>query len=118
MGRSDYRFSDINECTLRTDSCDPNATCTNLDGSHACICNDGWKGDGTNCSDADECTLAIDMCHEDAICDNTIGSYQCSCNTGFNGNGFQCTDIDECTLETDNCHDTLATCENTDGSFE
>ena len=30
--------------------CHKDATCTNLPGSHQCMCNDGWVGDGISCT--------------------------------------------------------------------
>ena len=41
-------FIDVNECTLDTDECDTNAYCTK--GSYNCTCNDGYAGDGFNCT--------------------------------------------------------------------
>jgi len=41
---------DINECTLEIDNCDPNAWCENTIGSFECFCNNGYSGDGLNCT--------------------------------------------------------------------
>ena len=30
--------------------CHDNATCTNTDGSFTCACNDGYEGNGTQCT--------------------------------------------------------------------
>ena len=30
--------------------CDENAKCSNTDGSYNCSCNDGYQGDGFNCT--------------------------------------------------------------------
>ena len=43
-------FSDINECSEKTHSCDKNATCTNTDGSFNCNCQIGYTGDGNTCT--------------------------------------------------------------------
>ena len=43
-------FTDINECTEDTHSCDGNASCTNTNGSYNCTCNFGFEGDGLNCT--------------------------------------------------------------------
>ena len=40
---------DIDEC-LSVDDCDSNANCTNTQGSFTCSCQDGYTGDGKNCS--------------------------------------------------------------------
>ena len=42
--------SEINECTMNTSNCDPNARCTNTAGSFNCTCNRGYQGDGINCT--------------------------------------------------------------------
>ena len=38
MGIIFYLFTDIDECSLLTDNCHSNSTCTNIDGSFLCIC--------------------------------------------------------------------------------
>ena len=40
---------DIDECTEDLDDCDPNAMCTNTNGSYTCACNEGYSGNGTTC---------------------------------------------------------------------
>ena len=50
-----FLFLDINECptganATYTDNCHPDATCTDNDGSYSCMCNDGFTGDGFNCT--------------------------------------------------------------------
>ena len=42
--------TDIDECADGTDTCDPNATCTNTAGSFSCACNPGYMGDGLVCT--------------------------------------------------------------------
>jgi len=39
----------VNECTLNTDNCDEQATCTNTIGSFTCACNPGYSGTGVDC---------------------------------------------------------------------
>ena len=41
---------DIDECTKNGSPCDDNATCTDNNGSYECECNDGYTGDGYNCT--------------------------------------------------------------------
>ena len=41
---------DINECTTNTHDCDPDAFCTDTDGSFNCTCNSGYTGNGTSCT--------------------------------------------------------------------
>ena len=43
-------WSDINECTVGTNNCDAQATCSNTFGSYTCACNSGWTGRGENCT--------------------------------------------------------------------
>ncbi len=44
--------SDIDECSLGTATCDPNAACTNTPGSYTCACLTGFSGDGQTCAPA------------------------------------------------------------------
>jgi len=46
-----YGCEDDDECTLETDDCDANATCTNTSGSYTCSCDQGYYGDGTYCNE-------------------------------------------------------------------
>ena len=41
---------DIDECARKLDRCQADATCTNTKGSYNCSCDDGYNGDGFNCS--------------------------------------------------------------------
>ena len=41
--------TDLNECQENTHDCDNNATCTNMEGSFNCTCNNGYSGDGKSC---------------------------------------------------------------------
>ncbi|EGD83019.1 tamm-Horsfall protein [Salpingoeca rosetta] len=102
---------DINECETTT-KCHADATCVNTPGSFACVCNDGFYGDGTTC-EPNEC-LEQGICHEHATCSKTTGDYTCTCNDGFVGNGTYCADENEC--HSDPCL-ADAVCVNTYGSF-
>ena len=79
-----------------TAECSDDAFCMNLYGSYNCTCNDGYFGDGFNCTDIDECAEETDECSPDATCNNTIGAYECYCVEGYFGDGFSCMDSDEC----------------------
>ena len=41
---------DIDECTIGIHGCDVDAVCNNILGSYNCTCNDGFHGNGTNCT--------------------------------------------------------------------
>ena len=75
--------ADIDECGERTDSCDIQATCTNLPGSYSCSCNDGYEGDGFLCVSIDECAKGIANCDQHATCFDTPGSFYCACRSGY-----------------------------------
>ena len=43
-------YVDIDECARNdTNECDPNALCTNTEGSYICRCLTGYIGDGSRC---------------------------------------------------------------------
>ena len=43
-------YTDVDECKDDRHDCHVNGTCTNTAGSFECVCNDGYFGDGRNCS--------------------------------------------------------------------
>lgn len=43
-------LSDVDECSAEAHDCHDNATCSNNDGSFVCKCDEGFTGDGTNCT--------------------------------------------------------------------
>ena len=43
-----FTSTDVDECERDVNLCDKNALCTN--GSYLCSCNDGYRGNGKNCS--------------------------------------------------------------------
>ena len=65
-----FNCTEVDECKNKIDAlraaapphligeysyCDEDAFCTNTDGGYNCTCNDGFQGDGFNCTDIDEC---------------------------------------------------------------
>lgn len=103
---------DVDECSLKTDDCHNNATCTDTDGSYSCNCTTGFTGDGFTCSsmnlqflknklccvypfyssDINECDNG-DACSVFANCTDTEGSYYCNCTSGYSGDGHTCSSI-------------------------
>ena len=79
----------IDECTSDLNICHEEATCVDTEGSYNCECNDGFIGDGVNCTDINECDTNV--CSPSANCINTKGSFSCKCLPGFVGDGFNCT---------------------------
>ena len=45
-----YLITDIDECSTNSHGCDVNAVCNNTRGSHTCVCQAGYSGDGRTCS--------------------------------------------------------------------
>jgi len=41
---------DVDECELTMDNCHVNSTCADVIGSYICTCNNGFDGDGVNCT--------------------------------------------------------------------
>ena len=46
---SSFVHTDIDECTEGLHNCSENAECHDVEGSYNCICNRGFRGDGTSC---------------------------------------------------------------------
>ena len=74
-----WRFSylDIDECASSgRNECDPNALCTNIEGSYICRCLKGFKGDGKTCTGDDDflCSRNVWLEHIQLIFGQTITS--------------------------------------------
>lgn len=56
---------------------------------YKCECNEGYDGNGYQCSDIDEC-LDLHTCNQDLVhgaCTNTPGSHYCTCHPYYNDGG-------------------------------
>ena len=98
-------FPDLSSCN---DSCHDQASCTN----GACVCDEGYYGDGANCVVlVNECTAGTDECDVNAFCTDTTTAYGCICNDGYTGDGFTCSilcnDGFEVDIENESC---VSTC--------
>ncbi len=105
----DGACADVDECALpERGGCSINAYCTNVEGTRACTCKEGFKdtrGDGTEC--VGECTLA--ECHAEATCAVVDATPVCTCPPTHVGDGVNNCEFDaECALLS--C-DENATCE-------
>uniref|UniRef100_A0A8C3XJ35 Stabilin 2 n=1 Tax=Chelydra serpentina TaxID=8475 RepID=A0A8C3XJ35_CHESE len=94
-------------------SAPPNQECikTGL-GTHTCVCQPGWSGNGRDCSEINNCLLPnFRGCHDNATCIYVgPGQNDCECKEGFRGNGIECEPINSCLEQNGKCHH-LATCQ-------
>ena len=44
-----FYFTDIDECAEGKHGCTPHSTCNNTDGGYDCVCNSGYKAEGSLC---------------------------------------------------------------------
>merc|ERR1712176_61730 len=93
-----------------TDKCGK-GECVEDGPNYKCLCDEGYKFDGTTCQDVDEC--AEEPCGN-GECTNTPGSYTCDCNKGYELVHGTCEDINECL---DNPCDDTERCSNIEGSY-
>ena len=90
-----FSCQDIDECI--TNPCHTNATCVNRDGSFTCTCNDGYDGDGFDCTlqdvpnpcDPNPCNPP----NGDCALNEADGSFTCTCNDGYTGDNCQTQDV-------------------------
>ncbi len=56
-------LADVDECSQDSPPCDVNANCTNIEASYICQCNEGYEGDGVNCTGNSKCrALKFEVC--------------------------------------------------------
>ena len=81
--------ADINECATNQNDCSEYAECINNEGSHTCLCLQGYLGNGTHCTKKVTCE---DLeCDENAEClDSSLGQAECQCLPGYQLNGTAC----------------------------
>ena len=110
--------ADIDDPTYGQNNCHEDAACTNVVGDYNCTCNDGYTGNGFQCSNFNECD---NDCDANAECTDLIGSYNCTCLDGWTGTGFDddCVDLDECKGEGsgNDCDAVNGFCVNKDGKY-
>ena len=120
--------SRVDPC-LPVNNCSANATCSRIDGFvYGCECDDGFTGDGYNCTEIDDCLHSTYLnstqncdsgeenevctpCKNNATCIDEHLAYSCICLPGFNGT--QCRqNIDECDPANFNysCNEEHSTC--------
>ena len=92
------------------------AKCSDTFGSFECTCNDGFEGNGLNCTNINECEKGLDDCNLHANCSDTEGTFTCTCLSGYYGDGITCENINECDSGDHNCSE-QAKCSDNDGSF-
>ena len=102
---------DVDECDEDLHDCDANARCENTPGSFECHCEDGYEGDGQQCT-----SLCPSDCSDDSTCQSVGGELLCVCNDGYQGDGTTCTDLNECSQGLHDCV-SPAVCVNEPGGF-
>ena len=81
--------TDIDECSEPDHGCHLEAECLNQPGSYACVCREGFRGDGKHCVVEKTCEEL--SCSENADCEtDSDGQGQCVCRRGFRGDGENC----------------------------
>ncbi|XP_033116559.1 stabilin-2-like [Anneissia japonica] len=69
-------------------NCHQHATCYYTSpGQNTCACNEGYIGDGYDCSLTNSCT---GVCHPQATCEDIEGVPHCICGNGYHGDGIVC----------------------------
>ena len=74
--------------------CHVDAMCSRIDWyNYTCMCNEGYSGNGFNCSDVDDCQP--NPCNYGGTCHDYVNYYNCTCPSGYH-NGTDCTLINYC----------------------
>ena len=62
-------FVDIDECDtgVGTHNCSNNGTCADVDGSYSCSCDDGYTGDGFNCTSKYTTETSQQLCNSSEV---------------------------------------------------
>ena len=69
--------------------------CVDTFRGYACVCPEGFEGDGVTCEDVDECADANPRHDCEQTCVNEIGGYRCACRSGFKlVGGVSCLPLD------------------------
>ncbi|VIO91652.1 Uncharacterized protein BM_BM3447 [Brugia malayi] len=108
---------DIDECMEKISECNSRATCVNAAGSYQCICEDGFTGDGENCTPINDCSQQEGICDRHAFCIGTLR--MCICQSGYVGDGLNCYDVNECAARHNPCEGQISElrCVNIDGGY-
>lgn len=91
-GTVEIRVTKIDPCP--SSSCHKDARCSRIDWQHYnCTCNEGFTGDGYNCTEINECETH--RCSFGGTCHDYVNHYNCTCPSGYH-NGTDCTLINYC----------------------
>ncbi|KAK9507916.1 hypothetical protein O3M35_007676 [Rhynocoris fuscipes] len=106
-----YKKNPQGQCELEEDprnvcsNCDENALCVQHYGQYDCICNEGFEGDGFECTRKVLGCDTIGGCSQfaDCIYSSSVSTYVCYCREGYKGNGTYCEQITTCYEEPELC---------------
>lgn len=91
-GTVEIHVTKIDPCP--SSSCHKDATCSRIDWQrYNCTCNEGFTGDGYNCTEINECETH--RCSFGGTCHDYVNHYNCTCPSGYH-NGTDCTLINYC----------------------
>ncbi|XP_055997755.1 uncharacterized protein LOC125645868 isoform X2 [Ostrea edulis] len=112
--------NNIDECLDGSNNCSENATCTDTEGSYACNCLKGFKGDGYTCIACEHMTYGT-QCSEECLCveENTSGCDDvtgiCTCKQNWKGSACEI-HKDDCMNGTAMCNSSVEDCVREDGT--